>query len=88
MPDDLLGKGPGKRKGVVAEEFDDLGEEMNPWFDSSLFPVGDSALIHPDLLSDLGLEEAEIEPALAEVVTYRNKLSWIGLERWLGCFEM
>jgi len=29
----------------------------------------DRHLIHPKLLSDLGLEEAEVEPALAEVVT-------------------
>ena len=75
------------RKRIIAEEVDDLGEEMNPWFGSSFFPVGDGALIHTDLLSHLELEQAEVEPALAEVVAYRNKLSRIGLRWWLGCFE-
>ena len=39
----------------------------------------DGCLIHAKLLSHLGLEQAEIEPALAEVVAYRNELSGIGL---------
>ena len=80
----MLGKGLYRREGVVAEELDDLGEEMNPWFGSSLFPVGDGALIHPDLLSHLRLEQPEVKLAFAEVVAYRNELSRIGLRWWLG----
>ena len=84
MPDNLLGQGPGRREGVVAEELDDLGEVPQPGFCSFRFPVVDGRFIHPDLLSHLGLEQAEIEPVLAEVVAYRNELSWIGLRWWLG----
>ena len=84
MSDDLLGNGSSGRERVVAEEPDDLGEMPQPWFCGLHFPVVDGGFIHAELLSDLGLEEAEVEPALAEVVPYRNELSRIGLERWLG----
>ncbi len=67
--DNLLSKSPGRREGVVAEEFDELGEALQCRFCTLRFPVMDRHLIHPKLLSDLGLEEAEVEPALAEVVT-------------------
>ena len=43
------------------------------------FPVVDRRFVHTDLLSHLGLEQAKVEPALAEVVAYRNELSRIGL---------
>ena len=43
------------------------------------FPVVDGGFIHTELLSDPGLEQTEVEPALAEVVAYRNKLAGIGL---------
>ena len=79
MPDDLLGKATGRWERVVAEEPDDLGEMAQPWFCGSHFPIMNRGLIHPELLSDLGLEQTEVEPALAEVVTDRNELSGIGL---------
>ena len=87
MPDELFGEGPSCWKGVVAEELNDLGEVPQPGLCGLRFPVVDGGFIHPELLSHLGLEEAEVEPALAEVVAYRNELSGIGLEWWLGCSE-
>ena len=83
-PNDLLGKTTGRWKRVVAEELDDLGKMAQPWFCGSHFPIMNRGLIHPELLSHLGLEQAEVEPAFAEVVAYRNKLSRIGLRWWLG----
>ena len=63
--DDLLGKGLGRRERVVAEELDDLGQVPQGWLCGLHFPVVDGGLIHPELLSHLGLEEAEIEPTFA-----------------------
>ena len=50
-------------------------------FTSQLWTGG---LVYAELLSHLGLEQTEVEPALAEVVAYRNELSRIGLRWWLG----
>ena len=47
----------------------------------------DGRFIHTDLLSRLGLKEAEVEPAFSEVVAYRNELSGIGLWEWLDRFQ-
>ena len=69
MPDDLLGKSPSRRKGVVAEEPDDLGEVAQLWLCPLPFPVVDSCLVYPELLSHLELEQAKVEPTLAKVVT-------------------
>jgi hypothetical protein len=72
MPDDLFGKGPSRRKWVVAEELDDLWNMPQPWFCGLRFPVVDGRFVHAELLGPLGLEQNKIEPALAEVVAYRN----------------
>lgn len=72
MPDDLLGKRLGWREGVIPEEPDDSREVPQAGFCGLHFPVVNSGFIHPELLSHLRLEEAEVEPTLAEVVTYRN----------------
>ena len=77
MPDDLLGKGPGKRERVVAEELDDPGDAMNPWLCCTYFPVMDGRFIHLELLRDLSLEEPQAHPALADMVTYCGKRLWI-----------
>ena len=87
MPNELFGEGPGRREGVVAKELDDSGEVTQPRLRGVDFPVVDGRFIHLDLLSHLGLEQAEIEPTLSEVVAYRNELARIGLERWLGRFQ-
>ena len=87
MPNELFGQGRGRREGIVAEECDDLGHGTNPKLCDPRFPVMDGRFIHAELLSHLGLEQAEIEPASAKVVAYRNELSWIGLREWLGRFE-
>jgi hypothetical protein len=79
VPDELLGKSPGRRKRVITQEGDDRGEVADSWLGSGFLPVGDGVFVHAELLSDLELEEAEVEPALAEVVAYRNYLSWIWL---------
>ena len=84
MSNDPLGKGPGRREGVVAEEPDNLGKVPQPRLCGLHFPVVDRGFIHPELLSDLKLEKTEVESALAEVVTCRNKLSGIGLAQWFG----
>ena len=87
VPDDLLGKSLGRWKGIVAEESDDPGEVPQAGLSSLHFPVVDGCFIHAELLGHLGLEQAEIEPTLAEVVAYRNELSRIGLRWWLGRFQ-
>ena len=69
MPDDLLGKSFGRRKGVVAKEPDDPGKVPQPWFCGLHFPVVDGRFIHPELLSHLLLEEAKIKSALTEMTT-------------------
>ncbi len=42
---------------------------MNLWFCCVDFPVLDGRGIRPDLLARLALEQAEVEPALADMVT-------------------
>jgi hypothetical protein len=83
----LSGKGPGRLEGVVAEELDDLGQVPQPGVRGTYLPVVDGGFVHPELLGYLGLEQAKVEPALAEVVAYRNYLLWIGLCEWFGRCE-
>ena len=47
----------------------------------------DGGFVYAKLLSHLGLEQAQVQPALAEVVADRNELSGIGLQEWLGRCE-
>ena len=47
----------------------------------------DGRFVHTELLSHLGLEQAQVKSPFAEVVSYRNYLSWIGLWEWFDCFE-
>ena len=79
MPEDLLGNGMGRREWIVPEEPDDLGKVPQPGLRGVDFPVVDRGFVHAKLLSDLGLEQPKVKPAFAEVVAYRNELSWIGL---------
>ena len=77
MPDDLLGEDPGRRKGVVAEERDELRDAMNPRLCGPRFPVVDGRFVHTELLRNLLLEEAKIESTLAEMVTDGGEVSRI-----------
>ena len=79
MSNDPLGKSSGRRNRVVAEEADDPREVPQAGFCGFHFPVVDGGFIHPELLSHLGLEQAEVKSALSEMVAYRNELSGIGL---------
>jgi hypothetical protein len=54
------------------------------WLSAMPFPVVDRRLIGSDQFSGLGLEQAQIEPTLADVVTERNYLLRICLREWLG----
>ena len=80
----MVGKGLGWREAVIAEEPDDLVKVPQPRLRGVHFPVVDCGFVNPELLSYLGLEEAEVKPTFAEVVAYRNELSWIGLRLWFG----
>ena len=84
MPNGLLGDGPGRREWVVTQEPDNPRKVPQPGLRGMRFPVVDRGFVHTELLRYMGLEEAQVEPALAEVVAYRNELSGIGLRWWLG----
>ena len=75
----MLGKGLSGREGVAVQELDDFWDMAQSRFRRPHLPVVDGRFVHAELLSDLGLKQAEVEPALAEVVAYRNELSRIGL---------
>ena len=72
MSNDLLGKGPGRWKRVVAEKLDDPGQVPQTGLRGLHFPVVNGGFVHPELLGHLGLEEAKVKPPFAEVVANRN----------------
>lgn len=70
-----------RRVGAVAEEEVDAGDEPHGGLNPVALPVVDAGLIHPDLLSGLLLEEAEIE-------TFGSNVVAVGSEGWGICLRL
>lgn len=68
-----FGQGLTGRVGIVAEETDERWQEPEDWSCPAQLPVCNCGLVGPKAVGDLALKEAQVETALAEVISYRCK---------------
>jgi hypothetical protein len=57
----------------IADEANDTWQKPEGRHGPVELPVGDGCLIDAEPLGDLALEQAQVEPALAQVISYRCK---------------
>jgi hypothetical protein len=69
----LTERGARRRRGVEADQGQDAGQEAESRGRPAQFPVGDGTWVHAEPLGHFALEEAQIEPPLAQVISYRCK---------------
>lgn len=56
-------------RGIVSQEADDGWNVLDRGLGCAVFPIGDGQRMHPDPLGDLLLEESEVNPAGADMVS-------------------
>ena len=76
--EESLAKGSPGGPRCVREKPKDGRQEAERRLSAVQLPVGDAARVGAEPVSDLALEQAEVEPAPAQVVADRAERGWIG----------